>query len=58
MESILKKLKALMEKEDMHIVEYPSSEEFEVSIIRYGFGNHLSGFYLGRGDQGMSSPSQ
>ena len=35
MDVILKKLKTLMEKEDMQIVEFPACEDFEVSVIRY-----------------------
>lgn len=36
MEMILQKLKALMEKENFIIVEFPACEDFEVSIIRSG----------------------
>ena len=32
---ILKKLRSLMEAEEMHIVEFPQCDEFEISIIRF-----------------------
>lgn len=34
MAAILKKLKSLMEKEGLQIVEFPPCNEFEISIIR------------------------
>ena len=34
MAAILNKLRSLMEKEDMVIVEFPPCNEFEISIIR------------------------
>ena len=34
MAAILKKLRSLMEKEGLEIVEFPPCNEFEISIIR------------------------
>ncbi len=64
MGNIVKKLKSLMEKEGMEIAEFPSCDEFAVSIIRYnhllivssedGGGGELASFpVMGRGRLGM-----
>ena len=35
MGTVLKKLRSLMEEQGMVIVEFPTCDEFEVSVIRY-----------------------